>query len=186
MSLDLITKSHGVVNSGFYKAFMKLSLLGKYAFETKDLCNLAQSLAENPKLKRAKIFAYNEDKFWQLEKEYNYKFFLMRMNSISSDSEEQIRKFIRENSELSAEEKIALMEDKAEVPVKISKLKEVVKIGEYEIGNPHFASMMAYILHGGFNGWREVPDFAKSASDAVEASKNPLYKSRNYIYFTSK
>jgi len=181
MSLGLMTKSHGIIDSGFYKAFMKLSLVGKYAFETKDLCDLAQSLAENPRFKEAIIFGYDADKFWQLEKEYNSVFGLKRISSLIEKNSDEITSFVRENRQLSAEEKIELMTNKIEVPVRVYRFKKSVKIGEYEIGNSQFVQMMYYIFNGGFNGWAgPQPDFVKSAFTAIKASRSSLYKSKCY------
>jgi hypothetical protein len=156
---------------------MKLSRVGKYTFETKDLCSLAQNLAENPGLKEARIFGYNADKFWGMEKKYNFAFMQKRINFLLNKNNE-IADFVRKNHQLSVEDKMKLIEDKIEIPVEIHRFKGFLDIGDYEIENSHFVSMIYYILGGGYNGWaEETPDFVKSAFIAVRLSKNPLYSS---------
>jgi len=179
MTLVLITKSGEELDSGFYEAFMKLSRIGKYSFETKDLCSLAQNLAENPELKKARLFGYDTERVWELERRYNSLFMLKRVSSIIEKNTDELDDFIQQNRELSAEEKIEIMKDKIDVPVEVHRLEKFVKIGEYEIENFHFVSMICYILRGGFNGWRQTPDFAKSALVAMQLSKNPLYNRYN-------
>lgn len=176
MSLYLITKSHGIIECGFYGAFMKLSRIGEYCFETRDLCQLAQNLAENSELKEARIFGYNEDKFWEMEGKYNLAFVQKRVEAYLGEKDET-EDFVKKNRELTLEEKTELMNDKIEVPVTISKTGKSVNMGKYEIENHYFAQMLYYILNGGYIGWRDfVPVFVKPALSAIETSKNLLYE----------
>lgn len=177
MTFCVFTESHGYVDCGFYGAFMKLSRIGKYAFETRDFCDLTKSLAENSELVEAKISGVDEEKFWELEEKEKSEYISRRISSILNKSEEEIREFVRENARLSIEDKVKLMGSRIEVPVEIDKPGEIVKIGEYVFENSQFMQLTGYILNGGHFGWRETPDFVKSADAAIKHSKNSLYES---------
>jgi hypothetical protein len=176
MVIPLLTKSHGVIDAGFNKAFMKFSHLGKYSFETKDLCGLAQNLADNPRLKEARIFGYDTEKVWELEEGYNSEFFQKRMNFFL-DGNNEIVDFVKKNRKLSAEEKAKLMGSQIKVPVRIHRFREMIEVGEYELEKNYFVQFLYYVVRGGYNGWtEEMPDFAKAAFLAIQSSRNRLYK----------
>lgn len=178
MTLVLRTQSGEELDSGFYGNFMKLSRIGKYTFETKDLCGLVKNLAENPNLKKAEVFGYSTNEFWKLEKPYESSVIQKCIDSIAENDATNFDNFIEKNRELSAGDKIKLMDDKIRIPVKICRLKKLIKIGEYEIENFQFVQLAYYLIHGGFCGWyKETPDFAKSALLAIQLSKNDLYNS---------
>ena len=77
MTLLLKTESHGVVEAGFYAAFVAFTRLGEYSFATGHLCDIVRYFAENGSAKEAKILGYDLNTFWerfqlfQLRTEYN-------------------------------------------------------------------------------------------------------------------
>ena len=178
MTLVLQTKSGEQIDAGYYKGFMKLSRIGKYAFETRDLCGLIQNLAENPRLREARLFGYDEKKVWELEEGYNSSLMQRRVSYLFGQDTGELEKFVNNNRELSAEEKIEMMKDKIEVPVRVHRFRGFLDIGDYEIGNSQFVQFAYYILNGGFDSWAgELPKFAKDAKIAIQLSGNTLFKS---------
>lgn len=178
MTLDIITKSHGSIESGFYMSFTKLFRMGKYAFETKDLCGLAKILAENPEIKELKICGYDVKKFWQLEEEYEKPQHHKYIAAVINNDDKEFDDFVFKNRELSAEDKAKSINSLMTLPVKINYRDKAIKIGEYEIEKGHFICFINYILNGGFCGWlnKEKPDFVEEALIAINTSKNPLFK----------
>jgi hypothetical protein len=178
MTLELRTKSHGNVEAGFYAAFTKLSRIGKYAFETRNLCELARTLAENPKIKKLQICGYNINKFWQLSDEYEGVLKEKCIDSVVNDKEEELDDFLAENRDLSIEDKAKSVDNLRILPVKIDYKKKTIKIGEYEIEKTHFIIFMHYLLHGGFCGWLEgdKPDFVDDIMILINTSNNPLLR----------
>ncbi len=181
MTLVVKTKSHGEIEAGFYSIFTKLTRLGKYTFEVKDLCDLAQYLANNPETKELQISGYHTDKFWEMEKRYIESFGELLSNS------EDINKsvlselsdiFFKQNQgKISLEERADLMTERRAIPVKIGEDRDSLKIGEYELEDIHFGRMIHYLARGGFVGWsRDKPSFAEPTLSALKESKNPLYK----------
>lgn len=174
MTLILKTKSHGDIDAGFFAGFMKLSRIGDYDFETKDLCSLAKCIAENPQLKELDISGYDLKEFWILERAYRRTCTDERIKSYLETDEAAFDIFLIKQRELSPEDKSDLMDKHKMFQVQVKR--ESVRIGKYDIENPHFASMMYYLAHGGFFGWSgETPDYAEDAYLAMKTSKNPIF-----------
>ncbi len=177
MTLILKTKSHGNIDAGFYSAFTKLFRLGKYAFEPKDLCDLAQYLAKNPKIKELQISCLPLEKFWEMENKYMNSFQKSLKNTNKYSANKTIDNFLSKNQNMSLEDKIYLMNEIINIPVKINDNKTSIKIGEYDVEDTHFGMMVYYLSHGGWFGWNEnQPKFAEQTISAIKKSKNPLYK----------
>ena len=177
MTLEIMTKSHGDVEAGFYSGFTKLSRIGKYAFETRNLCELAKTLAENPEIKEVQICGYDIKKFWQLSDEYERVLRKKCIDSVLKEKEEELDAFILENRELSTEDKAKSINNLMTVPVKVDYKKKIIKIGEYEIEKPHFMFLVHYLLNGGFCGWGgDKPDFVDDIMILINTSSNPLFR----------
>ncbi len=171
MTLLLETKSHGTVESGFFASFTQMARIGQYAFETKDLCNLAKTLAENPKLQNLEISGCGLDQYRQLEKKYMN----LIMKNYVSLSDEAFDEFAEETQgNLPLEAKVELINVRKIVPINVGH--DDIKIGEYTIENNEFASMMYYFVNGGFFGWAErEPSFIAPTIVAIQMSKNSLF-----------
>lgn len=173
MTLVLRTKSHGDVDSGFFSGFTKLARIGDYAFETKDLCELAQILANNCQLKELKIHAYPVDSFFRMRDKYMNSF-----ASLKSYSSKSIDAYIEENQgKLSLEDKTDIIGNGITISIKMER--NAIRIGKYLVRNFHFGLMACYLANGGWLGWldnKDKPDFAEPTVSAIKKSKNKFYK----------
>jgi len=57
----------------------------------------------------------------------------------------------------------------------------LIRLGKYEIPTLQFADFAAYVLGGGKEGWKEIPQYVKKAVDTItpcvkDADKNIEYK----------
>lgn len=75
MTLLLETESHGIVEAGFYAAFMQFARLGEYTFATRHFCETIQYLAENNELTETTLLGYNLDTFSAGSSKYHQKIF---------------------------------------------------------------------------------------------------------------
>lgn len=178
MTLEVLTKSHGGVESGFFGPFTQLARLGKYTFATKVLCLMSQYLAENPDKKEIEILGYDIDKFWEIEEEYCKNLVKLISNTPKSFISTFVGIYLEQNQGEVPEKDAQDLARKGEIiPVSIDDDEESITIGEYKIADIHFGRMIHYLANGGLFGWEgEKPDYAKSTTEAIKKSKNPLFK----------
>ncbi len=171
MTLELITKSHGIIDAGFFVNFTKLTRLGEYTFEVKDLCELGRYLAKNSSIPPdTHISGFNLKTYEELFNEY--------MSGFSGvKSREEVYEYINGRGQLSLEEKAHIIGKRIKIPVRAEK--DAIKIGKYEIGYREFAAMIHYLLHGGFIGWCDSkPDFVDDILIDISNSRNPIFSTK--------
>jgi hypothetical protein len=185
MTLILKTKSHGNIESGFFGPFTEFIRLGDYSFTTKDFCNLVKDIAENPDEKDGRIVGFDDPEEYFVKFRNNMNEFAQEVldaQKYHPKSHKSQQAYIDRQTEInggrnSSEDRLDLQNNGKLIPVKITD-KDSIVIGVYEIPAPEFSYMAVYVANGGFLGWKnnKKPEFAKSAIEAIEKSRNSFYK----------
>ncbi|MBU0667108.1 MAG: hypothetical protein ABIC91_03300 [Nanoarchaeota archaeon] len=176
MTLELITKSHGAIDSGFFSSFMKFVRFDDYAFATSHLCTLVKKTAENPDLYETSILSYNVNQFWKLENSH-LNTILKHINSKDFDGDESLSNLVGFDDALSAKEEEALYNNGELIPVQISPDESIISLGIYKVSALHFGRFSMYVSNGGFFGWdKKMPAFAEDAIESMKNSKRDFYK----------
>jgi hypothetical protein len=183
MTLLLETQSHGEVESGFFSTFTQFARLDKHTFATRHFCELAQSLAENPQVRKAQLLSYNLDKFWQRQKEHVDEFTQVLMEAEQSylpelqkfDMDRQLK---GKQGQISIEDEVNMYDEGRMIPVIVTDDEKLISIGDYKIAALHFGRMAVYLAHGGFLGWMDgqKPEFAEPTIEAIKLSNRKLYR----------
>ena len=179
MSFSITTKSHGIIEGGFFAIYTSGFRFGDYAFSTQNLHNAFRYLAENPHRNASHLISFNEDVFWEgagvFVDEVIGKIFDKEDSYLPELVQAEVNRFVLENqgrfSHLSGEEKTRI------IPVRVSDSEEEVSVAQYKVDRAEFKSLADYSINGGWIGWINglYPESAQRARDAVKKSKRPLF-----------
>ncbi len=174
MTLELITKSHGNIESGFFAAYTSLFRMGDYTFATQHLYELITHIAKNSPPITGTLFTFNADAFSEGYATYNTNL----VKKIAELDVSVLEKFIEsKQGKISPEQEKNVYQTWRKTPVTVTS--DTVTIGKYIIAGGHFEFMAVYACNGGWFGWsREAPFYAKAAAEAIQGTENPLFKSR--------
>lgn len=167
MTAVIRTKSHGVIEGGYFAAFTQFVRFGDYSTPTSRMCRLAARFAENAEKRSDSLLVYLDDIFTERLDEY-----VMRLQQAANPQE--FLDLQREHK-IPAEDEFDVFGEGVDIPVNVNC--DEANVGVYTLSPQELAGFLHYVARGGFLGWHgNSPDYATHAMEAMRNSKNPLFR----------